>query len=72
MEWTPDGGSCLHLDVSGPAPLIADVRPLYHHDHHISESGPETWSANREVLRGARSSAADCTDEYTASGLGWG
>jgi quercetin dioxygenase-like cupin family protein len=27
MEWTPDGGSGLHLDASGPAPLIASVRP---------------------------------------------
>jgi hypothetical protein len=25
MEWTPDGGSGLHLDASGPAPLIANV-----------------------------------------------
>ena len=26
MEWTPDGGFCLHPDAPGPAPLIASVR----------------------------------------------
>jgi hypothetical protein len=29
MEWTPDGEYCLHLDASGPAPLIANVKPLH-------------------------------------------
>jgi hypothetical protein len=36
MEWTPDVGSGLHLDASGPAPLIANVsRHAPHYGHYI-------------------------------------
>ena len=31
MEWTPDGVFCSRSDATGPAPLVASVRPISRH-----------------------------------------